>query len=538
MSRSTIAGRVARSSSALAVLTLVAAVAAVAYVGPTPTWSPVPAATIDVPPSATTLVCPGPVIPPDPDALAGGDYDATPVDPVSWRWLAVTPGAGPTVSPAHVLDLDAAATPGRVAGVAIQGGWRSVVPPGPVGAGTLAERSAGPTIVRAEPADAVPSRVAGATTDVVTAGDLRGLSAASCQRPAAERWLVGGATTLGTTTQLVLTNPGGTPAEVTVAMWGPSGPVEVAGAATYLLAPGAERVVRLDALAAEERRVVTRVTSAGGQVTAHLQVAELRGLTPAGVDVVVPATSPALRQVVTGLDLAASTVDDPDAAVIRVLAPGQVDGEPAAAPGEVVTVTLSLLGPQGPVELPGAEQVELEPGVVTDVSLGGVPAGVYSVVVQGDAPVLAGGSYTRRGTAPAGEGEAPVERAWVAATALTPLGDGLPVPGVTSALVTLTAPGEAATGTLRAYGADGALLRERPVEVRAGSTTTIPVADLGGGTRVASVDLTPATGELAWALVMRHTLPGGEGISVLTPAAEPAQVAHVEVTRSGRLGLP
>src|SRR5690606_72682 len=143
------------------------------------------------------------------------------------------------------------------------------------------------------------------------AGDLRGVGAASCRRPATETWLVGGGTELGSSAWLVLQNPGRTAATVEVALWGPSGPVDVAGAPEYLVPAGTERALLLEGVAAEQPRIAVRLTASGGQVAAYLQDSRLRGLVPQGVGYVVGGQAPAVRQVVPGLSVPA---DVPEAA--------------------------------------------------------------------------------------------------------------------------------------------------------------------------------------------------------------------------------
>src|SRR5690606_35790565 len=186
------------------------------------------------------------------------------------------------------------------------------------------------------------------------AGDLRGVGAASCRRPATETWLVGGGTERGSSAWLVLQNPGRTAATVEVAMWGPSGPVDLAGAPEYLVPAGTERALLLEGVAAEQSRIVVRLSSSGRQVAAYLQDSRLRGLVPQGVGYVVGGQAPAVRQVIPGLSVATDAEGGPAGEaggvgpLLRLLAPGS---EPAVA-------HIALLGPDGIVELPGADRVE------------------------------------------------------------------------------------------------------------------------------------------------------------------------------------
>ncbi|EYR61783.1 hypothetical protein N866_16780, partial [Actinotalea ferrariae CF5-4] len=183
--------------------------------------------------------------------------------------------------------------------------------------------------------------------------------------------------------RLVLQNPGATAVTVGLDLWGPAGPVELAGAPEFLVPPGQERVVLLEGLAAEERRLVVRVTASGGLVTAHLQDSALRGVVPAGVDQVVPGAGPGTRQVLTGVLVPETAPGTVDTAQLRLL-----------APDESTTASVALLGPDGPVALPGLAEVRLDAGAVLDVPLAGLPPGVWTVVVDAPSPVVAGALVT------------------------------------------------------------------------------------------------------------------------------------------------
>src|SRR5690606_33495687 len=185
------------------------------------------------------------------------------------------------------------------------------------------------------------------------------------------------------------------------------------------------------ALAADPR-VAVHVAATGGEVTALVQDSRLRGLVPAGTDLVAPSVPPAETVVVPGIFLGQSSGEEADAPAVRVVNPGE----------ETATVTLELLGTEGPEAVPGAEELVLDPGAVVDVSLTGIPEGPWSAVVSADLPVTAAAVTTTVGRA--GEedpGTAPVDRAW--APAVPALASGVvavPGDGVSSASLVLTNP--------------------------------------------------------------------------------------------------
>ncbi|QTE30256.1 DUF5719 family protein [Pengzhenrongella sicca] len=527
-------GRLARFAGAIAVLAVTGAAAAAAVVVPPPADVPVTPVTVGVPAAASVVVCAGALAQPAGDGVGDSAFDPTPVDTVS-ELRAVSAASGD----------DDAAPAGTLA--PLEGGEPlGTLRAGGSGAGALRLAGhVGPTVLRAEPVGDLPPHAAASSASITTAGDLRGLAAASCQVPAAEQWLVGGSTELSNSATLVVANPGATAAEVTIEVFGPSGAVELAGSAGFLVAPGAERALLLEGVAAEQRLIAVHVSAAGGQVTARVQDSRLNGFTPAGVDLVSAGAAPSTRQVVSGLVVPDSALDDADTAVLRLLAP---------AAG--TTARISLLGPAGVVALPGADSVELVAGEVTDLSLGGLPAGPYTAVVDADEPVVAAAMITRTGISGEFDDVPPLERAWSAA-AVPGLDATVALPAGVTGTVVLTGIGSGAdgsgegtaTGVLRAIGADGGVLAERDVSVPAGTTTSLDVGSLFPGTVVAGLDLVlaPPAGasgdeeagpELAWSVVGSVQAADGEFVSVLTPTPTAVVPDSVEVRGSHALGLP
>ncbi|MFC0715310.1 DUF5719 family protein [Cellulomonas biazotea] len=529
-------GRVLRGATALGVVAAVAAVVVAGGRAPEP--APVDGATgparVTVPPAATTLVCAGPLLLPDDVGRGDSAFDPTPVDPV-------TSGSAVLASPVQgtVTSLD---------------GTQTLATLDPADASATTRPATSPFVVRAAPGDVAPARVGAVSGSLVTAGDLRGLAAASCQHPTADAWLVGGATDLTSTAHLVLANAGSTPAEVTLEIWGPSGAVDLTGE-HYLVAPGAQRVVPLGGIAAEQRRLVVHVATTGGRVAAHLQDSSLDGFTPTGTDLVVPGAAPAPRQVVPGVSVGQTGVDDARAGALRLLAPG----------GSPTTASVSVLGRDGLTPLPGAEQVELVPGEVTDVPLGGLAPGAYTFVVDAAEPVVAAAVVSRPG-APGELDDVPtLERAWAASS--TP-GDGgvavIPVDAL-GTLVVGAVPaaggsvdsvdgGGAASATVRLLGDAGQVLAERRVAVPVGTTGAWPVGALLGGSDVLTPSSAPVAdpatqwsvrgvdvvvddgSSVAWSLVVEAARPDGTLVSVLQPVPALSGAPDVAVQEDQRLG--
>jgi hypothetical protein len=519
-------GRIVRTATAVAVLGLAAAVVA----SPRPARADLAGASdatlISVAPPRTTLVCAGPLILPA-AGRADSAFNRVPVAPVTRVDAVTAPGAdafAPSAATGSLTLLGAATA-------------TASLDPSTGHASAGIDAPSAPVVVQADPAGSDPARAAGVTSAVVTAGDLRGLAASSCQRPAAELWLVGGSTEISSSADLVIDNAGSTSSDVTVEVWGPSGKVELAGGEHVLVAPGGEQVVGLPGIAAEQRRLVVHLAAAGGNVAAHVQDSLLHGFTPAGTGLVVPGAVPATRQVVSGLVVGASTVADADPAVLRVLVPGDT----------AATAHITMLGADGIVALPGADSIDVAPGEVTDVPLGGLPAGAYTAVVDAPVPVVAGAMITRPGLPGALDDTPTLERAWVA-SATSAAGSLVAVPRGTAASLVLGAvadgadssAGGAVTAHLRALGPKGGVLAERTVSIPAGSTTLVDVASLGLG--VTGIELEPAPGNpagvtVAWSLLVTLTQPDGVLVSVLLPTPDGQDVTQVPVRAGTRLGL-
>ncbi|MCL3862689.1 DUF5719 family protein [Actinotalea sp. K2] len=506
-----------RSLTALGALSLTGVVVAAGVVAPPTAPVDTPLPTVEVPAGGSSVVCAGPVrlstAPEEGDDVSyDPQFDPSPGESVpTVTALVVEPSDAPTTGsrgrPAGALralgDLDGTT------------GLDLTAPTGGAAVGELPDLEQG-LLLTAEPLgeqDAVPPWVAGTVTVTTLEGDLRGLVAAACQPSATETWLVGGGTDLGTSARLVLQNPGRTPATVRLTLWGPSGPVEVAGAPEFLVPPGAERVVLLEGVAAEQRRIVVRLQSSGGLVAAYLQDSQLRGLVPAGTDYVVAGRPPAQQQVVPGIVVPGSEPDGADVAVLRLLAPGTTGG----------TARVRLLGPDGEVELPGAQEVELEPGVVLDLPLGGLPAGAYTAVVDSEQAVVAGALITRGlgvgGQAPAPSAQRPVERAWPASVEPGVSGPlALPVGPRASLTIGVVGGTGPAQVTVQVVGTDGRLGEPVRRSIAADSTLALPVsAVVEDGETAAGVLVVSSDPRVVWAAVLEVQDDEGDMVGVLVP---------------------
>ncbi|WP_353988398.1 DUF5719 family protein [Ruicaihuangia caeni] len=308
---------------------------------------------------------------------------------------------------------------------------------------------------------------------------VRGFAASDCAAPASDVWIVGGASTVGRTGVLIVTNPTEVAATVDISLFGASGPIAAPGATGIVISPRAQRLVPLAAFAPDEESPVVRVQSRGGGITATLQQTTERGIVADGADWVASAL-PGERLTIPGVTVRASalvrqhlaTAGFADlATVLRLMTVGD----------EPVTATVGI----APVSTGGVGrslESELEPGVVTEVPLTELEDGDYVVRIESDAPLVAGvrvstvsaaatGSPGSSGSADAGASRAG-DFMWLAAAPrlVEPTQFSVPA-GPAPRLHLSNSSTSPATVTLERVGAD-----TQTVEIAAGGAAVMPLA--------------------------------------------------------------
>ncbi|GHH75769.1 DUF5719 family protein [Promicromonospora soli] len=485
--------------------------------------------TVPVAAGETGLVCPAPAQLEQPE-VGDDEFSAAPVATTTSLTAAVLDGAEGAEPSVTTLDGAQAA---ELTGPLASGDVAAVLEGAPPGARMLRVTPGGATYATAT--------VASVTTD----GDLRGMVAGPCAQPAVEHWLVGGSTSVGSSGRLVLQNPGRTPATVTLEAWGASGPVALGSQSLVVVPPGEQVVTMLEAIAPDQNRLTLHVTAEGGRVGAYIQHHRIDGLVPMGADLVVAGSAPSRATAVSGVVSTGEAVDDPHAPRLDLLAPG----------AEAGTARLAVLGPDGPVRLRGGEEVDLEPGQVATLPLGGLPEGTYTVIVDADVPVVAGAALDRVGTAAedAVVDDDPYDRAWLTGQAMSPAGfvaDGaVAIPPDAAYGITLSGVPDArdpdqiedAAGstevTLRGVGPDGEEAWTRTVDVPTGETVEVAWADLAElDHTVAVVTEQPADeAGVVWSVRLAQ-ISDTTLFSVLAPTAPLAAGGDVRVSRVDAAG--
>lgn len=263
---------------------------------------------------------------------------------------------------------------------------------------TQGTRDGSPIVLRVpvETGSDTPPLVAGSQSQTAASETLGGFAAAACTEAVSEAWLVGGSTDVGHTSLILLANPTTVVASVDLVILGETGRIDAPGSTGILVQPGEQRIVSLAGLAPNVKSPVVQVIATGGQIAASLEQSSVRGIDPGGVELLGPTAAPAVDVVIAGVRIASAA--DPAAATeeveftdetptIRVLVPG-------TTPAQVEVGVFSEDG-----QATGAsQQVELEPGVATEVPLTALPSGVYTVRLNSDQPLVAAARTSVTGT--------------------------------------------------------------------------------------------------------------------------------------------
>lgn len=252
-----------------------------------------------------------------------------------------------------------------------------------------------PIALSTQPVGGTPGVGAGTVQYAATDGDLAGMATAACTPAAHEHWLPGATTTTGTTAVLTVTNPSSTNSTINLDVFDQDGPVDSSGASGIVLAPGQTRSMLVAGLAPRQESVAVQVSSSGGPVTADIQQNRLDGIVPAGVDTLQSAT-PGTDLVIPGVEISDEAQDIADSS-------GLDDQTPAlhvASTGSGASATITLRGPDGPIELPSeASAIDVAPGATTTIDLADVKPGTYAVEIESDANVVASATTVAHNTA-------------------------------------------------------------------------------------------------------------------------------------------
>ncbi|EPR77599.1 putative secreted protein [Leifsonia rubra CMS 76R] len=256
--------------------------------------------------------------------------------------------------------------------------------------------NAAPLVLSAAPDTQSPQgevRLSGAQGQSVSVGDYVGFASAGCRAVGGDNWLVGGATTTGRTTLILLTNPTEVTSTVTLEIFDGQGVISAAGTSGIVVPPNGQRVLSLAGFAPGVLSPVVHVTSTGGQITAELQQSIVRGLDPGGVEIVGPTQPPSRAVVIPGIVVSnleamqalRGTVTQTDdlIAAVRVFVPGD----------KAAKISATLI-PADVARAPITFQLDLSAGVVTDIPIEELATGAYTLQIESDQPIVASARTT------------------------------------------------------------------------------------------------------------------------------------------------
>lgn len=375
--------------------------------------------------------------------------------------------------------------------------------------------------------------LAGAQSQAVDAPGFRGFAAAACAEPTGSTWLVGGATTVGRSTSLLLANPTDVPSRVSLEIFGEQGRVEASGLTGIDVPPHGQRVLSLAGFAPGVVSPVVHVTARGGRVVADLQHSIVRGLDAVGVELISGGGQPASNLVIPGVRI----VDSVGTSRASALADWQ-DVGPAvrlAVPGDTAGIVTVRVVPEAEGVVGTSFEVEVAPGSVTDIPLDagahpegdeheehthGLGDGLYTVFVDADVPVVAGvraSTAVDRGTdlPPDAALRGPSsDVAWFSAAPPLEAAAMVVVPTGPSPLVSIVNPtAERVELELAPVGGGDPLL----VEIDPGATTSVPVASgvyLLGGAHGLSIGVSFAAPGVLASFVLSPARPVAEPVTV------------------------
>jgi len=238
--------------------------------------------------------------------------------------------------------------------------------------------------------------LAAVQTQRLDSSTLKGLVASDCVEPVNEQWLVGGASTLGTSTTLSLGNASDVPATVQIAVFDENGEIPALQTAGVIVAPHSQQTVSLSGYAPDSSRLAVKVSSTGAPVAASLGVARIDGLNPVGAATVTRQLRASTSLVIPGVGLSDERnhegpgdagPEDRFPVVVTAVAPGK-------AAGTARVFSLDSAGIR--TEL---GTIALTPKRVGSLTVKTWPSNATAVIVESDVPVFAGAQGTANASA-------------------------------------------------------------------------------------------------------------------------------------------
>ncbi|HET7174350.1 MAG TPA: DUF5719 family protein [Nocardioidaceae bacterium] len=318
-----------------------------------------------------------------------------------------------------------------------------------------------------------------------------GLAASWCLAPATSWWFAGVSTRIGTTSQLVVSNPSPALAVFDVQLFGHRGAIDAVGARGIGVAPHSRTVLDLARFAPSRAALTLHVIATTGRVAAAVRTTSLRGITPVGSEWVPPAAQPAPRALV------------------------------GPAPGGRLHRQLVVTNPgdrQAVVSLRFAERA----GTFTSTKVRDLSIPPGGVVTRNIEPALGTAAGALRLTSNVAVTAAVVEttehgpRDFAIAPASVAIGPPavVPLPRGLHAVLTLVDAGERGTGVkLTAFGARGRQLAQQQLALPAGSTRSWRPGKLQGARYLV---VSPSAGSSVYGVVAYSSAAGVAALPLMS----------------------
>jgi hypothetical protein len=229
--------------------------------------------------------------------------------------------------------------------------------------------------------------VAAAQSVAVSQEDAAGLAATNCAEAQADSWVVGGATTVGRTSFVLLSNPSEVTADVDLTFFTENGQVDAPGSTGITVPAQSQRVFSLAGFAPNAKYPVVHVVSTGGYVAASLQQTVIRGLEPGGVELAGPTEAPSTELVFPGVKITGTS-----AIAERLSAEGYADLQAALrvyVPGSADAAITVSVASESSGSADGSYTLSASGGVVSELPLKDLPDGTYSVTLSSTEPIVA-----------------------------------------------------------------------------------------------------------------------------------------------------
>lgn len=207
-----------------------------------------------------------------------------------------------------------------------------------------------------------------------TGGIGRGLASTACPAAAESAWLIGGDTTAGRETFLVVANPQAASVSASVRVFAGSAQSDAVGTKDVALPAASYTTIPLSTVAAGESSLAVHVSSSDGRVSSYLTEQSIGEDRSNGVEFVTSSLDPATRQLVPGVRVGVGSKT-----TVRVVNPGDI---------EAIVSLVMLDGTKGPVPMSTPLSVPPQSVATSQVSTNGASRDV-SFVVSSDQPVAA-----------------------------------------------------------------------------------------------------------------------------------------------------